>query len=66
MEERIRARIDELIEARKNFAAETKHTLYGMDVAIGELQAILNPDDDTEADELNVDAQDTTLSPPIA
>jgi hypothetical protein len=44
MEERIKTRIAELVEARAAYAAETSRQLLGFDAAIGELRALLEPE----------------------
>jgi hypothetical protein len=45
MEERIRARLADLTDARSAYVQETARQLMGFDAAIGELQALLAADE---------------------
>lgn len=49
--ERLQARIDELKQGRVDYVIETAKTLYAMDATIGELTALLMPEDDKEKPE---------------
>jgi len=43
MEERMKARIEELKKDRERYVTEANKNIFAMDAAIGELNAILNP-----------------------
>jgi hypothetical protein len=49
MEERIRARLTDLTEARSAYVQETARQLMGFDAAIGELQALLAAEEEPAA-----------------
>jgi hypothetical protein len=50
MEERIRARLADLTQAREQYATEASRQLMGFDAAIGELSQLLEPPKDRPLD----------------
>ena len=44
LDERLRIRLDDLRQNREKFIAEAQRNLAAMDAAIGEIEAILDPD----------------------
>jgi hypothetical protein len=64
MEERIRARLADLTDARSAYVQETARQLMGFDAAIGELQALLAGEDEPAATPEHVVNSAQSAGPP--